>query len=320
MDIVGIARPVKDFIVVVDEIPDRNASAEMIGCSSQGGGKASTALVAAARLGMKCAVMGAVGQDQKGNFVRADFIRHGIDVEHLITREEGETGYCICMSELHVKNRRFIGRRPTAKQISAKELDYNFTGQAKILHLETPDSVSIEAAKFAKEHQILVSMDADPYPDEYDALVEMESLVDFMIGSEQYFTKRAHGKTIRDALYEAAEKGCRIAAATLGENGVEAVIDGVYMKIPAFTNVKVVDTTGAGDVFHGAFLSAWIKGMEPVQCFRFASAVSAIKCGYYGGRAGIPDWKMTEEFLKSGEIIRKEELVNRERYYSDMVV
>ena len=83
MDIIGIAQPIKDLLLVVDQIPDENSFTTLLDYSSQGGGKVSTALAAAARLGMECAVAGTVGKDAKGQFVREDFIRHGIQVEQL---------------------------------------------------------------------------------------------------------------------------------------------------------------------------------------------------------------------------------------------
>lgn len=320
MDIIGIAQPIKDLLLVVEQIPDENSFTTLLDYSSQGGGKVSTALAAAARLGMECAVAGTVGKDAKGQFVREDFIRHGIQVEQLKEREEGKTGYCVCIAEKCSPNRRFLGERPTVKQLMPEELDPDFLKQAKAIHLETPDAVSVAAAQFAKSQGITVSMDADPYPDETDALMEMESLIDIYIGSEAYFKVRSKGKPFRDTLYEIAQKGCRVAAVTLGDQGLEAVIDGRYIRIPAFHKLPVADTTGAGDVFHGAFLSAWIKGMEPSRCLEFASAASAIKCASIGGRAGIPDWEMTNYFLETGELIKKDTIREREKFYKNLVI
>jgi sulfofructose kinase len=66
--------------------------------------------------------------------------------------------------------------------------------------------------------------------------------------------------------------------------------------------VEVVDTTGAGDVYHDAFLTAYLKGMSIPECMRFATGVSSIKCTKPGRRAGIPDLETPEKFLATGEI------------------
>lgn len=71
---------------------------------------------------------------------------------------------------------------------------------------------------------------------------------------------------------------------------------------------------GAGDVFHGAFLAALLKGKSHRECARYASAVSAIKCTRIGGRAGIPDESVLERFLETGEI-DYEEIDRRVEYY-----
>ena len=320
MDIIGIGQPIKDFLMVVDKMQAENSFTALKDYSSQGGGKVSTALVAAARLGMKCAVMGTVGQDQKGRFVRDDFARHGIDTSHLIERREGETGYCVCLAERSTQNRRFFGIRPGAAQLKETELDLEFLKKGRILHLETPDAVSKAAAAFARKQGILVSMDGDPYEDEYEDLKEMEDMTDIFIGSEAYFRKRAGNGCIKDVLYEIAEKGCAVSAGTLGEKGSAAVIHGKYIEIPAYQGMEVVDTTGAGDVFHGAFLSAWRKGMDPVRCMRFASAVSAVKCAYIGGRSGILEWEEAIYFMDHGCIPDTKYLEERRKFYKNMVI
>ena len=98
-------------------------------------------------------------------------------------------------------------------------------------------------------------------------------------------------------------EGPEIVIFTLGERGCAGVYDNTYFELPAF-NVKLVDSTGAGDVFHGAFNYAWLQGWEVPECARFSSAVSAIKCTEHGGRAGIPDLKTVQRFLKDGTIDR----------------
>ena len=90
--------------------------------------------------------------------------------------------------------------------------------------------------------------------------------------------------------------------------------------LPAFTGLEIVDTTGAGDVFHGGFISAWLRGLGAVESARYASAVSYIKCTRLGGRAGIPTQEMTEHFLRTGTLIHGEELDARSAFYRDLVV
>jgi sugar/nucleoside kinase (ribokinase family) len=78
--------------------------------------------------------------------------------------------------------------------------------------------------------------------------------------------------------------------------------------------VEVKDTTGAGDVFHGAYLAAVLEGLPPDECARYASAVSAIKCMYVGGRTGLPDRRILEGFLTRG-VVDTDALDQRLNYY-----
>jgi len=89
-----------------------------------------------------------------------------------------------------------------------------------------------------------------------------------------------------------------VVVGTLGAKGCLAVIEGKLRVFPAYP-VEAVDTTGAGDVFHGAFLVGWLRGMGLEETIRFASAVSAMKCTRIGGRAGIPSYGDALAFLEA---------------------
>ena len=84
---------------------------------------------------------------------------------------------------------------------------------------------------------------------------------------------------------------------TLGEKGCVALINGELKYFPAY-KVNAIDSTGAGDVFHGAFAAGYLRIYSLEECIRYASAVAAIKCMKIGGRAGIPDHEETLEFMK----------------------
>ncbi|HWU37371.1 MAG TPA: PfkB family carbohydrate kinase, partial [Candidatus Acidoferrum sp.] len=97
--------------------------------------------------------------------------------------------------------------------------------------------------------------------------------------------------------------GPRCVGVTSGERGSALYHGGEIIRAPAFA-VEVVDTTGAGDVFHGAFLFGLLQGWEAPHILRFANAVSALKCTRLGGRAGIPRAEEVGEFLhRRGESI-----------------
>ena len=108
-------------------------------------------------------------------------------------------------------------------------------------------------------------------------------------------------------------KGPETVIFTFGSDGCKGVYGENTFSLPAM-DVPVVDTTGAGDVFHGAFDAAYLNGMDVVSAAKYATGVSSIKCTEMGGRAGIPDKETLEKFLKTGKIDRSNIIKRFEHY------
>ena len=119
------------------------------------------------------------------------------------------------------------------------------------------------------------------------------------------FPKPNGAERIQNLSWQGGGKVASGMVATFGEKGCAGISKEGFFEIPAF-DVDVKDTVGAGDVFHGAFLAAIVKGLSPKDAARFASGVAAIKCTRIGGRAGIPNWEVTDNFLETGEIDYRE--------------
>ena len=111
------------------------------------------------------------------------------------------------------------------------------------------------------------------------------------------------------------KQGPDIVIATFGEHGSKGVYGDKYFEQPAF-NVDVCDTTGAGDVFHGAFDYYYLKGKSVEDCALYASAVSAIKCTCPGGRSGIATAATVEKFIKTG-VIEYGDITERVKHYEN---
>ena len=103
---------------------------------------------------------------------------------------------------------------------------------------------------------------------------------------------------MEEALFALAGIGAKVTGITMGELGSMVLAEGKILRCPAFKVDKVVDTTGAGDVYHTGFAVRYLETDDLMECMRFASAVSALKCGKLGGRTGIPTRKEVDEFLK----------------------
>lgn len=316
LDIIGIGKPVKDLLIAIDEMPQADGGCLAKGLSSQGGGKVASAMVAAARQGMKCGMYAVLGDDAKGRFCKADFERHGIDVTHLSLLPGKTSPFCLCIAEKSTQTRRLIGDIGSAPMLDPAALDFDYLRAARLIHLENGDPASRAAAEFARANGILTSIDADSYS---PRIAEMEPLIDLFIASAFYAQGRFPGLSPETAARRLHENGCRVAIITLGAKGLVGCTDSGPFSLPAFSGLEVIDTTGAGDVFHGGFISAWLRGLDAVESARWASAVSYIKCTRLGGRAGIPTREMVDHFLREGTLIHGDELDARSAFYRDLV-
>lgn len=319
--VIGIGECCVDFVTEMDRIPQSDCCVEMLGSSWQGGGKVATALAAAGRLGMPAEMVSVVGDDPYGRFVREDLIVNGVGVDHIRVVPGAQTDLCVCLAERATKGRSFIGRFGRLPPLRPRDLDEGLWAGAGFLHLEAIDDFTLEAIGQARRRGAVTVMDADRYRPELEANLDK---IDVFIGSEYYFQGMFAQKGALDErayapyLIRLKEAGPQVALITLGQRGCVGVDEGGFFHVPAFTQIGVRDTTGAGDVFHGGYIYAMARGMDARRAARYASAVSAIKCCAPGGRAGIPTARAVEDFLRYGRI-DPEEAQRRAAYYQTAI-
>ncbi|MDD4796592.1 MAG: carbohydrate kinase family protein, partial [Eubacteriales bacterium] len=235
---------------------------------------------------------------------------------HMVVDEGAKTTFVVCLAEKNKMGRSFLGRGGTRRQLTAQELDKDYITSAKYLHLGHMGPVQVQAAKWARECGITVVDDAGAYNKDTD---EHTDLIDVFIASESYYDGLFQDENYEKNCRAIQQRGPRIVVVTLGAKGCVGVEGDRYFEIPAFQGLNILDTTGAGDVFHGAFICAMLQGWDAEQCARFSSAVSAIKCTRLGGRAGIPDFQTTMKFLETG-VIDYTEIDKRVEFYRDGLV
>ncbi len=298
MEVVGIGSPVFDFLINTDRLPEPDSGGKISEYSWQGGGKVATALVTLARLGAETSMLGVVGDGPYGQFCIKDFQKHGVDTSYLVV-DEGKTGsFCVVISEKKSMSRSIMGTTSTKRQLQVKDLNKNLITSAEILHLERLDQVSRRAALWVREAGGKVVIDADSFSKEIDNNLE---LIDVFIGSEFYYKHKFESNNYRENCKKFQNKGPEIVIFTLGEKGCVGVYGDTFFKIPAF-EVEVMDTNGAGDVFHGAFIYGLLQDWEIEETAEFATATAAIKCTRIGGRAGIPALNTVKNFIEKGKI------------------
>jgi len=297
IDVIGIDAPCLDFLVNLERLPASNCSMRVLEASWQGGGKVATALIALARLGVSCGIVANAGNDLYGDVVEWDFRRHNVDVSRLTRVAGRHTSLSLVLSERETKGRNILWRGGGAPLVT--ELDAEYLQQAKYLHVAGARGVFAQAMDIVRKAGGKVVIDADQYD---EAIMERLATIDVFIASEFFFDKVSEGKDVEACCREIQKKGPGIVVFTFGERGCAGLgPDGIFFAEPAF-DVPVVDTTGAGDVFHGAFIHGLLQGWNARECARWGNAVASIKVGRLGGRAGIPDAKTARAFLRTGAI------------------
>ena len=298
-EIAGYDMPCVDLAVNVDVFPKPNGGAGVNALSWQGGGKVASGMTAAARLGAKCAILGAVGSDDYGRFCQKDFQRHGVDISNLLCREGETTSLSIVISDRETQGRSIVYRHGSAPPPRPEELDGEILNNCRWFFISHVTGVAMYAVQKAKEAGAKILVDADSYSSE---LMEHIDLIDVFIGSEFCYNVLFHDQNYEENCEALCEKGPSTVIFTFGPQGCAGFSrDCRGFRLPAHP-VPVVDTTGAGDVFHGAYLAGAVRGMSSMECARLATAAACIKCTRMGGRAGVPDWDAAQEFLKTGRV------------------
>lgn len=297
--IVGVGHCCQDSICTIEEYPPEDGSTHITAIDdSQGGGAVATAMVAAARLGVFSGVIAQLGEDATGDQIERDFLGYGMDVTGIQRVPGGRSSSSIVLVDPQKGTRTKFPYRDNLPAIPWDQGQRDLLRHAKVLHLDgTQYDNAIAAATLAKEYGVVVSLDGCSMQKDHAKNRRLAAMADILIMNARYPKKVSGQEDIRQAMLDMASLGSKIVISTAGKDGCYAVIDGEVHHFSAFS-VVAIDTTGAGDVFHGAFLTAWLEGQDLRSCIRFASAVSALKCLKIGGRAGIPTRQEAEAFLQ----------------------
>ncbi|UEM14857.1 sugar kinase [Bradyrhizobium barranii subsp. barranii] len=259
-----------------------------------GGGMAANASAAVAKLGASVAFWGRAGNDAAGHEMKSAFTAEGVDVENFRLFPDGRSS----VSGIIVDSRgerqivNFRGLYPEA----ADWLPLEAVARASSV-LADPRWAEGAATLFreARSRGIPTVLDGDMADTE--VFERLLPLTDHAIFSEPALAAFA-GSAEDKSLAALARFGCRVIAVTRGEGGVSWHENGQLHRQAAYT-VDVVDTTGAGDVFHGAYALAIGAGLDVRATMAFSAATAAMKCRHAGGRNGIPEINECLVFMRT---------------------
>lgn len=295
-DVLGIGAVSVDDLVYVDRHPLPDSKMEIHRIERQGGGLVGTALVAAARLGARAAYCGLLDhEDELGRFTIHELERERVDCTLLVRRRGARPFYSIVIIDRSTGQRSILFTSEGVCEVPPEAITAEHVAACRVLLVDhTIGEAGLAAVNTARRYGIPVVADIEPNSN--PRLPELLERVDHLIiGTE--FGRRFTGKTEPEAVVRALAGRRACCVVTAGREGAWYAIAGsVVRHFPAFA-VQAVDTTGCGDVFHGAYAASIARGETPERAILVATATAGLKAMQHGGRAGIPRREAVERFL-----------------------
>ena len=294
--IVGIGANVFDTLYNIPTYPTEDTKMRATACKTAGGGPVATGLVAAQKLGETTAYIGVLSDDNGGRFLKADFEKYGVKTDLI----EVKSGYRSFASVLWLcadtASRTCVFDKGDLPPLVLTDEQKQGVRDAEILMVDGNEmDAAVDAAAIARDSGTKVLYDCGGL---YEGVERLLALTDIMIPSEEF----ALGHTGCATAAEAAKKlydlySPEIVVITQGKRG-GIIYDGEKVTEYPIYPADVVDSNGSGDVFHGAFAAALVKGFDYLKCCHFSSVVSALKCTGIGARESVPDFETVKNYLK----------------------
>lgn len=300
--VAGLGQCSLDYISVVDGFPAEDRKTEAEELIIEGGGPVATALVSLARLGVSTRFLGRVSDDPAGAEIRRGLKAEGVDTRGLRTKKGGESQTAFIIANRTGATRTILWKRPTVAPLSPDEVRPTHIKNSKFLLVDgLMHEASMQAASIARANNIPVMLDAGSLR---PGMAELAALSDYVVCSERFASSFAKNPRAALGPIAAISTNIRAVTITLGPRGsVTWTRSGTGARGEIFRRkayrVKAVDTTGAGDVFHGGYIYGILLGWPLSRVVEFASAFAALKCTRPGGRTGIPTLAATRRLIKS---------------------
>ena len=329
IDIVGIGASTLDRFIVVDHYPTGREVQQVVSSTTDGGGPVATALAVAGKYGARTAMIDSIGDDMVGRHILDDFEKYNVNTEAIQVESGANSGVATILVKQSTGERAVFFERSTAIEPEFLDTHKQLIGSAYIMHINGRHRQLMRSAMaVAKEVGTIISLDggAQRYDEDMKPITEDSHIV---IVARDYAEKYTGTTNLEEACRIIYERGALIAGVTDGANGSYFVWpDGTAYRCKPFPQESVVDTTGAGDSFHGAFLaklsnilhseSAKVSSTNTVQgdsslcavelikgCAHsdleqaaiFASAVAALNTQGIGGRSPLPTLKSVQELI-----------------------
>jgi sulfofructose kinase len=296
VDLVGVGLNATDTLIPLPHFPASGSKVEFRSANVLPGGPVASAVVACQHWGMRTRYVGKVGDDGAAKIHRAEFARTGVEA-HLITAPGCASQQAFILVD-DSGERTVLWKRDDRLTLRPEELEREWIVDARALHVDGHDTAAATAAaRWARAAGVPVVADVDNLYPGVEALFEN---LDYLIVSRDIPSRLIGEHDLRKSLPALQSRyGCRLSAATLGHDGVLAW-NGTEFHYASAYRVEVVDTTGAGDIFHAGFIYGLLQGWPLQRQLDFACAAAALNCTAVGARGGIESVETIEKLMATG--------------------
>jgi sulfofructose kinase len=295
-DLVGVGLNAIDTLIPLPHYPALGSKVEFHSANILPGGQVASAVMACQQWGLRTRYVGKVGEDRFADIHRAEFAKAGVEA-HLFTAAGCASQQAFILVD-DTGERTVLWKRDNNLTLRPEELKQEWIVEARALHVDGHDTAAaIQAAMWAKASGVPVIADLDEV---YPGVQGLLGSIDYLIASRDIPGRLTGEANLRAALRALQTRyGCRLTAATLGQEGVIAW-DGSQFRYAATFRVESVDTTGAGDIFHAGFIYGLLQGWPLPRQLDFACAAAALNCKAIGARGGIQSVQAIENLISTG--------------------
>jgi sugar/nucleoside kinase (ribokinase family) len=283
VDMVGVGLNATDTVIPLTTYPERGAKVEYSERSLLPGGQVATTVVACQSWGLRTRYVGKLGDDDAARLHQEAFDRVGADAR-IVTVHGAASLHNVILVDSGGE-RTVLCQRDERMVLRPEELHREWIVNARVLHVDGHDTAAAtQAASWARAAGVPVVADLD---DTYPGVDELIANIDYMIVNKDFSCRLMDDNNLERSLRRMQSRyGCRLSAATLGEDGVLAW-DGRQLLHCAAYHVPVVDTTGAGDIFRAGFIYGLLQDWPLERQLDFSCAAAAMNCMAAGARGGI---------------------------------
>jgi sulfofructose kinase len=295
-DVVGVGLNATDTLILLSHFPAYAGKVAFDEEMLSPGGQVASAMVTCAAMGLRTKYIGTVGDDERGRIQMESLSGTGVDISDVEIRKNTPNQTAYILIDKSTGERTVLWSRPEGLALTPGSITPEKVLCAKLLHIDGHDTPAVaKAAEIAKQNGMPVTVDVDTIYHGFDKVLPN---VTHLVTSSEFPTQWTNERDPFKALQRIQDEyRMPVAAMTLGAHGSLARTGGRFYYSPAFV-VNCVDTTGAGDVFHGAFCYSVIKDLPIQEALELSNAMAALNCMAIGARGGIATLDQAKDLMR----------------------